>query len=214
MNFKLRLSRKRHIPIFCAFGREYYLWHIPELALCWHYEQKYRYQKYTDCINFNRLNFLEEIRVWDKHYLPRGKFSRDPLVLDAGSGEGETLVFFATHGFRNFLAVEINDDALTRAIEVGHRLGVSLRVRCGSFALSDLNGVGYAKIDVEGGEKELLALSAVPCEMVVEVHGDKLMQEFLLKWPQLSVEWKWKETYDYGAVYLIRLFPTPSSTER
>lgn len=86
------LSSQENVT-YRSFGRKYYFWRIRELALCWHYNQKYGYHKYADCINFKRLNFLDEIRLWDKHYLPRSKLSRDALILDAGSGESENLFF-------------------------------------------------------------------------------------------------------------------------
>jgi len=115
--------------------------------------------------------------TWIKCYTPSLPFREDSLVLDAGAGEGETLLFFYMLGFRRFRCVELNP-ARFRFLE---RNTQSLRdVHCElenrPFEASDVIGVDFAKIDVEGGETELLKVSRVelPKEIVLETHSSQI----------------------------------------
>lgn len=131
---------------------------------------------------------LNEYAVWKQHYLPTAPIPKDAHVLDAGAGEGETIFFFARHGFHNFRAVECEQ----RKFALLQR-----NVKCWNvdelnreFRIEDLNGMDYAKIDIEGGEEALLQLVEIPCEIVVEVHSAKLLEAFLKKWPTGKVTYR------------------------
>jgi hypothetical protein len=185
----IALSSKRHLPLIRAFGREYYLGD-PMLA--------------RDLVRYLRLRLLyigadfsdgrwrlliHEHELWSKLYLPKGHLNRDAVVLDAGAGEGETILFYSRHGFRNFIAMEVDANACDRLKRNTRHLNVALHMR--KFRKEDLLlGADFAKIDVEGGEEELLSLdSEPPCEMILEIHNDQLLQRFKKKWPRMQVEY-------------------------
>jgi hypothetical protein len=155
---------------------------------------------------------LPILDLWGTHYLPRTRIDENALILDAGAGEGETLVFFAAHGYRNFIAVEPELMFYEHLKANIKQLEVSVILRRKMFSLADLEGVSYAKIDVEGGETELLKLERVPCEMLVEVHGTELFSRFKKKWPNLALEWKLVGEQPMSTIFGVRIMQDPSRT--
>lgn len=119
--------------------------------------------------------------MWMKFYLPKQPLAKNVVILDAGAGEGETILFFAGHGYHKFVAVENDPLKCDRLRNNTRHLDVEVRER--AFRVEDLIGIDYAKLDIEGGEKELLELEHLPCEMTVEIHDDRLLQELSHKFP-------------------------------
>ena len=180
---RIRLSSKRHIPIFDSLGREYYAWNIIDLASDHVRFNKYR-RFYPLNVDFDYSTWALitlEYNLWKRFYLPARPLGEDAVILDAGAGAGETILFYSNYGYHNFVAVE-NDLAKCRKIEANTKhLNVELYRR--AFRVEDLNNIDYAKLDIEGGEKELLQLEKLPCELTVEIHGANLLEKLMGKFP-------------------------------
>ena len=206
---KLSLSKRRHIPIITLADGEHYLWDIVGFIKFLYYYYLH-YRKYTFSQGRARI-ITTETPVWKKHYLPKMPLDKEALILDAGAGEGETILFYARHGFRHFRAVEIDTkscEILKQNIEADHHLNVE--IRNSPFSLEDLNNIDFAKIDVEGAERQLLSLAKVQHEMIVEVHGSRLLEEFERKWPHIEHMWSTKCEIPPAAfeeVHLVRVYP-------
>jgi hypothetical protein len=112
---------------------------------------------------------IQEYPMWRRTYLP--SFSlKGKVVLDVGAGAGETAYLFFEQGARKVVAVEVNP-LLCRYLRANVRANEwDLEVHEEPFSVSHLSiPHDFAKIDCEGGEKELLAaLSLGPCR--VEMH--------------------------------------------
>jgi hypothetical protein len=123
------------------------------------------------------LTITDEWPAWIKCYTPSLPFGKDSLVLDAGAGEGETVLFFYMLGFRRFRCIELNPVKF-RALEANTQFLRDARCELENrpFTASDVIGVDFAKIDVEGGETELLKVSPseLPKEIVLETHGREI----------------------------------------
>jgi len=183
---RILLSSKRHIPIFKSSGREYYFWDIASLASdhirLVQYRRKYR--RFYPTADFDYLTWALislEYNLWRRFYLPTKPLGKDAVILDAGAGEGETILFFATYGYHNFIAVENNLSKCRKIEDSTSHLNVDVRKR--EFRAEDLNNVDYAKVDVEGGERELLHLEKLPCELTVEIHDSYLLEKLIHKFP-------------------------------
>lgn len=147
-----------------------------------------------------------EYDLWRKHYLPKTTASRDIRILDAGAGEGETIFFFTRMGYKDFIAVDVDCLATKRLQKNLPYLQANIEIRTKPFSSSDLAKVQFAKIDIEGAERELLTLKGrVPCEMVVEIHGRALLNAFKLRFRQhLILE---KIVPDADGLYIVRISP-------
>lgn len=200
----IALSSKRRLPIVRAFRREYYLSDPMLFRDLVHY---LRLRLLYIGANFSEERWLmlcKEHELWSKLYLPKGHLNRDAVILDAGAGEGETILFYSRRGFRNFIAIEADANACDRLKRNTRHLNVALHMR--KFRKEDLLlGADFAKIDVEGGEEELLSLdSEPPCEMVLEIHNDQLLHRFKKKWPRIQVEYSF-EPYLGMRAHIARL---------
>ncbi len=139
------------------------------------------YPPNTDFSYSTWVLIFEEYNLWKQFYLPTKPLNKDAVILDAGAGEGETILFYSSYGYHNFIAVE-NNPSKWRKIETNTKhLNVELRRR--AFRVEDLSNIDYAKIDVEGGEKELLLLEKLPCEFTVEIHNTDLLEKLVHKFP-------------------------------
>lgn len=212
----LKFSKRFHIPLLVACGREFYPWQLGESlrAALAEFKLVTFYHKQLRTVSFSpeRWDMIrrEFEGVWKKHYLPARPLGKGALILDAGAGEGETILFFASHGFYNFRAIEPDPKAYERMIS--NSLGLRVTGYNRLFRLEDVFGVDFAKVDIEGGERELLQLTGLPCEIVVEIHGANLLEEFKDKFRnQVQVEWSAQlTTYPYP-LYVVRLLPNDSA---
>lgn len=186
------------MPVFRFGGREFYAWDLIQIVKSLVIKRKFDAATFSD--GTWRL-ILDEYGVWERRYLPSAPIPKSALILDAGAGEGETILFFAQHGFRNFRAVELDQQKFFKLSENVKNWNVEGLNR--PFRLEDLEGIHYAKIDIEGGEEVLLQLTEVPCEMVVEVHGLKLLDAFLRKWSGIEVLHKF--SFPNSNITILRL---------
>jgi SAM-dependent methyltransferase len=185
------LSSRKHIPLLKALGREYYPWQLRAAIRFWFTVR--RIEKIAAKHQFvfsKRLLFwwAPEWTTWEKYYTPNSKLTPNSLILDAGAGEGETILFFYIHGYRNFRCVELDQSAF-RVLQqnVAKLTDASFDLRNKTFGPDDLAGVVFAKVDVEGGEVALLHLARVdlPSEIVVETHNAAIEEQFRQHLPEI-----------------------------
>ena len=150
-----------------------------------------------------------ELESWKRCYVPSlFEASDGPLILDAGAGEGETLMFYYLLGFRRFRCVEPDKDCFKRLISNAAKLvDAEVHLFNRRFRTDDVYDVDFAKIDVEGGEIELLQADKqkLPREIVVETHGldvqKLLLESFKLEhlmdrsWFNVKI-WRWINPVD------------------
>jgi hypothetical protein len=193
-NITLGLSRRWHLPVLFFMGGTFPLWEFPKLLSIvkqWKIKEQYYARDYDfEVVHQSgailRLHYsylklmLREWDIWDETYLPPfpliGK-----TVLDAGSGEGETVLKYLLHGASKIICVEENAQSvkLLRINAMQNKWNIEIRNK--SFSKEDLVGVDFAKIDVEGGEECLLELDDLPCPCVMEIHGEHLQEAMLKK---------------------------------
>jgi len=89
-----------------------------------------------------------ELGLWHKHYLPVGR-----TVLDVGAGCGETALFYLKHGAQRVICIEGDEKALEL---LSRNFGGDDRVTIVPAV------VDSAKIDIEGGEENLVVESHFP----------------------------------------------------
>lgn len=121
---------------------------------------------------------LNELQDWRQNYLPfdvKGK-----TVLDVGAGKGESAYFYLANGAKQVIAIEpVAENFRYLRENAKHHNIVPLNK---FFELTDLSAYrfDFAKIDIEGWEEMLLDIDPVK-PMVVEVHGNQLMNKFIKK---------------------------------
>lgn len=121
-----------------------------------------------------------ELSDWYKWYLPISLSGK--TVLDVGSGCGETALFFLKSGASFVTCIEMD----TKSCNFAER---NLKDRDATvinepFVLEHLKTPhDFTKMDIEGGERELLKLDRLPRPMVVEVHGSDLIHSFSQRLP-------------------------------
>jgi hypothetical protein len=136
--------------------------------------------------------FLTEARVgdiicewnqWEKYYLP--EFGLDgKTVLDVGAGCGETAYFYFLHGAKRVIAIEMDPVQLELLKKNAQLNGWNNNTRQfkiipRAFELQDLKRekFDFAKIDIEGGEADLLKLDRIDFSLVLEAHGRELRDQ-------------------------------------
>ena len=124
--------------------------------------------------------FMREFVEWDRHYKfpssPKGK-----TILDVGAGCGETILYFALKGCRNFVAVEPDKTCVRLLKENAEKNGLNVKIHNEVLKKEHLGeDYDFVKIDCEGGEALLLE-HEVDKPVAAEVHGEKLMKSFLSK---------------------------------
>jgi len=137
--------------------------------------------------------------IWIKCYTPSVHLTKDSLVLDAGAGEGETLLFFYKLGLRRFRCIEL-DPAKFRVLENNaHSLPeATCELENRAFAAHDAIGVDFAKVDVEGGEMELLKVrpSELPNEIVLETHSPEIAEALKRHLGGMTYSMNWERGVD------------------
>ena len=147
-----------------------------------------RHGKDSLLLTGERTGTICEWKQWEKYYLP--DFSLEgKTVLDVGAGCGETAYFFFEHGAKEVIAVEVDPIQVGLLKENSEQNGWtsanrSMKIIPRAFEVGDLatEKFDFAKIDIEGGEVDLLQLDRMDLPLVLEAHGkemrDKLRQKF------------------------------------
>lgn len=123
--------------------------------------------------------FIGEYSSWKKWYLPVD--IKGLTILDIGAGEGESARFFLDHGAKKVICIECDDFAF-KNLELNSK-GKPIKCYHKFFELSDLNHkFDFIKMDIEGGEKDLLKLNErLHIPLVMEVHGIELAKQLYKK---------------------------------
>jgi SAM-dependent methyltransferase len=203
---RLTRSSRRGIPLVVQQGFEYYPWQILSLLKRWSTSRH---------ISKSGLRFTKqrwriiglEWESWKRCYAPSDFILKNSLILDAGAGEGETALFYYLAGFRRFRCVESDPRAFMILARNAQCLGdAEFDLRNHPFVAEDTVKVDFAKIDVEGGEIELLKVEPrlLPQEIAVETHGtdvQRALRRHLLGMRLLghmpwnkpdTLMWRWK----------------------
>jgi hypothetical protein len=196
----LKLSSKKRIPLLVHFGREYYPWQLFKLLEVWSGCREISKQAESLGLEFSNERWrmiADEWDLWKRCYTPSiTSLSKDSLILDAGAGEGETVLFYYLLGFRNFHCVELDSTAFrTLKANVANFSGARFDLQNRKFQAEDVQGVEFAKIDVEGGEVELLHadLSSIR-EIVLETHGIEIERCLRGRLPEMTHQLNWSDS--------------------
>ena len=120
---------------------------------------------------------LREWIDWGSHYRPPFPLE-NKTVMDIGAGCGETILFFATKGCCDFIAIEPNAtcaELIKQNAEL-NRLKVEIINDVFKPEHLELN-YDFIKCDCEGGEEILLGKKIKP--VALEVHGTNLIDKFI-----------------------------------
>lgn len=122
-------------------------------------------------------------RYWPKWYLPRFPLE-GKTVLDAGAGCGETVHLFCLYGAKKVICVESDPLAQKLLSSNARRNSWPVEIHGERFRVEHLDGVDFAKIDVEGGEACLVEAGSLP-PLVLEYHSDAIGNHLQLRFPGL-----------------------------
>ena len=103
-------------------------------------------------------------------------------VLDVGAGCGESAYFYFQHGAKRVIGIESNRSNV-KYLELNKRLynryGFEFKFYLEKFDLLHLGlNFDFCKMDIEGGEVELLKLKKIDFPLSVEVHSQDLEAAF------------------------------------
>jgi hypothetical protein len=123
--------------------------------------------------------FIGEYSSWKKWYLPVNV--KGMIVLDVGAGEGESARFYLEQGAKKVICIEMDDKCYKR-LEANAK-GKPMECHHKHFDLTDLDRqYDFLKLDIEGGEADLLTLpSRLHIPLVIEVHGEQMARAFFKK---------------------------------
>jgi SAM-dependent methyltransferase len=116
---------------------------------------------------------------WSYDYIPTGFSLKGLTVLDAGAGYGETAHLFLENGAAKVIAIEsdpLASESLRQTIKAN---GWPVEVIPEPFKLEHLKlKFDVCKMDIEGGEAELLKLDTLAFPISVELHSEELKKQF------------------------------------
>jgi 2-polyprenyl-3-methyl-5-hydroxy-6-metoxy-1,4-benzoquinol methylase len=113
---------------------------------------------------------------WNTYYRPPFPLE-NKTVIDIGAGCGETILFFALKGCRNFIAIEPNEKCVDMIQQNAKSNGLNIKTINDCFKPEHLElSYDYIKCDCEGGEEILLGKKNKPVSL--EVHGAKMVERF------------------------------------
>ena len=194
----VRISPKRHVPALYIgkrglFPHEYIriAWQMRDWKIAREAGDLFtvRFRENALHMTAERMStMICEWKMWERCYLP-GFSVEGKTVLDVGAGCGETTYFYFQHGAGSVTAVETDPIQLellkTNAALNGWNGGAhDLKIIPRAFDLQDLKQekFDFAKMDIEGGEADLLKLDTIDFPLIVEAHGrdlrDRLIQKF------------------------------------
>jgi len=188
---KFRLSRKRHIPVFYLkdskiLDREWYPYELLDFTRTLIEKRKWRVA--NDGIRLEQTKmqlvllpqyaslFAHEWGEWQRWYAPTSLEGK--IVLDVGAGCGETAFFYFRKGARKVICVEPDKAALECLEENTVRHSWNVEILPEAFRVEMLKECkfDFMKMDGEGCEAELLKVTRLPTEAIIESHSLELTQ--------------------------------------
>lgn len=125
---------------------------------------------------FELMGPAEEWLEWEQEYLPPKSVGPHDLIVDVGAREGDTLAFYAWHGFRNFRLIEplmeyvaILQRNQQRVLAAFPGDSFQIEVITEPFRWEHLEGAAFVKFDCEGCETAV-DLERIPVPWVAEMH--------------------------------------------
>ncbi|MGC9069467.1 MAG: FkbM family methyltransferase [Thermoprotei archaeon] len=188
LKVRLRLSRRKKVPIFEILGGNY----LPHKALSllvrfrWIDEIEHNDEYVILNVKGNRIKLLNhyaqtmlnEWKIWQIYYVPPFPLL-GRTVLDVGAGCGETALFFFLYGARKVIAIEPNVKAVSCLKENAERNRWNVKIIPEPFKLKHLEiQHDFMKMDCESCEQLLLQLPKINKPSIVEVHSNELLNEF------------------------------------
>lgn len=113
--------------------------------------------------------------VWaemEEWYVPPKWIKKTDLILDVGARDGDSALFFITHGFTNLRLIEPQPDYfrnLSDNIDEFRAWGITIDWKYRAFRIEDLSGAAFAKFDCEGCETEI-DLDKIGIPYIAELH--------------------------------------------
>lgn len=139
-------------------------------------------------VSFHFFDVLaNELDLWERFYAPP---KPGMVVLDAGAGCGETAwVFLNVHKAKKVIALEPDPERFELLVRNARANGWGERLEAHNerFSPDHLRGVGFAKIDIEGGEWEYRGLAYPPT--VMETHSQQIRRAFIRNGSGFRVVW-------------------------
>jgi len=191
------ISPKRHVPALYIgkrglFPHEYLriAWQMRDWNLERQGTDSYLARHGNDSLVLNEARMTSVIcewSQWQNYYLPQFNL-RGKTVLDIGAGCGETAYFYFQNGAANVIAIEMDPsevELLKRNAELNgwNSNGRIIKIIPRAFELDDIRRekFDFVKIDIEGGEAELLKLNRIDFPLIMEVHGEELRDRLTKK---------------------------------
>jgi hypothetical protein len=204
---KVHWDTRRRMPCFWFFNMSYAPWaFLRVLIRIWRYKDfsvvsddgidtlvvSYRGMRLHISYEY-ALNFFYEWKDFSSDYIIEGFSLKDKVVLDVGAGCGETALFFLSHGAKKVVCIEKDHkcfDLLKKNLQDGLRIEAINE----SFKLDHLRQFrfDFAKIDIEGGESELLKLDKINFPLAIEIHGKEMFFRFHKKFCELKTLKAWR----------------------
>jgi len=206
---KIRLAKKKRLPALWVFNNMVY----PHQALIFMWKTK-AWKVLEDDGKMIKVQsrdvrlkltyyyaavMFHEWEYWEKLYLPlfplQGK-----IVMDVGSGCGETVFFYLKQGAEKVIAVEPNPTAISFLKEncIMNRWNVEIIHKAFSLDLLKLP-FDFIKMDCEGCEEKLLQLQSFDFPCVIEVHSTSIMESIVRKFGMKLIS-----RHPENDLYLIR----------
>jgi hypothetical protein len=202
---RIGLSRKKHLPCLWFNKRSFYpheFFRLIRHGLNWSAMRNdgdsvqlihrkgfsfYAHEAYANML-------LNEWIEWEKVY--KAPFSlKGKTVLDVGAGCGETALFYFLKGAEKVICVESNPMCGSYLEKNRAFNNWNMEIYLEPFKLEHLTlNFDLCKMDIEGGEKDLLLLDRIDFPLCLEVHGKVLLEAFSKLGFIKVVEWKKRET--------------------
>ena len=127
-----------------------------------------------------------ELRVWEKYYLPVDV--KGLTVLDVGAGAGETAAFYKYHGAKKVVSIQPDWDSDYKSPVPALRKNAGIigdvEVIPEFFKLEHMKiPHDFAKFDCEGGETLLYDWSEPLKPCIIEAHSDEIAGELCRRFP-------------------------------
>jgi tRNA G37 N-methylase Trm5 len=140
---------------------------------------KHKKLGFTFCSNLSyQRAIISEWEIWRKYYVYPFNL-KGKTILDVGAGCGETALLFSNRGAKKVICIEQNEKLLPYIQKnvKDNRMNIDLHLEPFNINHLDL-AFDAVKMDIEGGERELLKLERISFPIVLEAHSRDLAEAF------------------------------------